>query len=173
FEHRAGRDGGVLHVALASVSVDDDMDPGHGVAVNDVVRDAVEVVAAAEVLAEIRVQPAVTVVRGDVVDDGRGVGRHRGVSDVLVPRVVRGEERIAQEGGHRAVFQRLQQKAPAAGRAAGRGGCGSAQDRGHGEGLRHEWLSAARRLGGVAPWAVLVKGGAKRSNGREGLWYAT
>src|SRR5262249_25465948 len=91
FEDGVGGDGGVQQGALAGVGVDDDAGPGRGVAVDDVVRDAVEVAAGAVVLAEVGVQPAVAVEAGDVANDGRGVGRDRGGGDPLVPGVVGGE----------------------------------------------------------------------------------
>src|SRR4029077_9821582 len=95
FDHDVGRQRHGLHVALAGIGVDDDVDLGGGVTVDDVVGDAVQVVAVLVVLAEIGVEPAVAVGGGDVVNDGRGVGGDRGVGDLLVPRVVGREELLA------------------------------------------------------------------------------
>jgi len=107
-EHGVRRDGGVLQVALVGVGVDDDVDLRRAVAVDDVVGDAVEVAVVLVVLAEVGMQPAVALLfADDVVDDRRRVGGDRGVGDRLVPRVVGGEERVAQQGRHGAVFQGL------------------------------------------------------------------
>ena len=80
---------------------------GWRVAVHDVVRDAVERVAAPGVLAEVGVEPAVAVEADDVVDDRGRVGGHRGVGDLLVPGVVGREELLAQQRQQLASLQRL------------------------------------------------------------------
>src|SRR5262249_31611283 len=109
-EDRGGRYRCRRHVALAGIGVDDHAHLGRAVAMNDVVRDAVEVRAGVIVLAEVRVEPTVTVSGDDVVDDRGGAGGHRGVGDFLIPGVVGGKNLVAQERGHRTVFQLLQTK---------------------------------------------------------------
>ena len=40
-------------------------------------------------------------------DDGRRVGRHGRIGDVLIPGVVAGKELLAQQGEHHSIFQLL------------------------------------------------------------------
>ena len=47
----------------------------------------------------------------DVRDDGRRVGRHRRIGDVLIPGIVRGKELLAQQGQHHSIFQLLDRQA--------------------------------------------------------------
>ena len=83
---------------------------GVRVAVDDVVRDAVEVAAGVVVLAEVGVEPAVAVAADDVVHDGGRVGGHRRRWDLLVPGVVDGESWLPEQGGHdlRSEFTQVQ-----------------------------------------------------------------
>ena len=107
FDDGVGRNRHRDDVAFAGIVVDDDVDLGGAVAVDDVVRDAVEraVAVAGTVLAPIGMDADRA---ADVGDDGRRVGRHGRVGDVLVPGIVRGKELLAQQSGHDAIFQLLE-----------------------------------------------------------------
>ena len=93
-------------IAFPRIVVDDDVDLGGRVAVNNVVRDAVErtLAVGGTVLAPVWMNGDRT---ADVRDDGRRVGRHRGVGDVLIPGIVRGKELLTEHRQHHSIFQLL------------------------------------------------------------------
>ena len=95
FDHGIGWDRHRRDVALSRIVVDDDVHFGSGVPINDVERDAIQ--GATAVGGIIRAPVGVQCDRSaDVRDDGRRVGSHWRVADILIPGVVQRENLLAQ-----------------------------------------------------------------------------
>ena len=98
FDDGVGRNGSVLEVAFVRVGIDYHLNFGRGVAMDHVVGNAVQGIARQlVVLPEVRVKTPVPVRGNDVGHDGGRIGRHRGLGDVLVPGIVRGEQVRAKQ----------------------------------------------------------------------------
>ena len=92
-DHRVGRNGSILQIALTRVSTDDHADLRHWIAMNYVVGNSVQSASGPIVLPKIRMKAPIS----NIADDGGRVRGRRSLGNVLVPRIVRGEEICSQQ----------------------------------------------------------------------------